>query len=42
MLCSFTDSRLTPTLRDAIARAGYSTPTPIQAQAIEPILDGRE
>jgi len=42
MLCSFTDSRLTPTLRDAIARAGYSTPTPIQAQAIEPILDGRD
>src|SRR5262250_1722293 len=42
MLCSFTDSRLTPTLRDSIARAGYSTPTPIQAQAIEPILDGRD
>jgi ATP-dependent RNA helicase RhlE len=42
MLCSFADSRLTPALRDAIALAGYSTPTPIQAQAIEPILDGRD
>jgi ATP-dependent RNA helicase RhlE len=29
-------------MRDAIARAGYITPTPIQAQAIGPILDGRD
>jgi ATP-dependent RNA helicase RhlE len=29
-------------MRDAIARTGYSIPTPIQAQAIEPILDGRD
>src|SRR5437870_1125479 len=42
MFCSFTDSRLTPAMRDAIARAGYSTPTPIQAQAIGPILEGRD
>jgi len=42
MLCSFIDSPLTPTMRDSIARAGYSTPTPIQAQAIGPILDGRD
>src|SRR5437870_6131252 len=41
MFCSFTDSRLTPAMRDAIARAGYSTPTPIQAQAIGPIFEGR-
>jgi len=27
---------------DAIARAGYLTPTPIQAKTIEPILDGRD
>src|SRR5436309_3155365 len=42
MFFSFTDSRLTPAMRDAIAHAGYSTPTPIQAQAIEPMLDGRD
>jgi len=42
MFFSFTDSRLTPAMRDAIAHAGYSTPTPIQAQAIGPILDGRD
>jgi ATP-dependent RNA helicase RhlE len=38
----FTDLRLTPAMRDAIARAGYSTPTPVQAQAIGPILEGRD
>src|SRR5260221_7816149 len=42
MLCTFSDSRLPPAMRDAIARAGYSTPTPIQAQAIGPILEGRD
>ena len=42
MLCSFTDSLLTPAMRDAIARAGFSTPTPIQAKTIEPILEGRD
>src|SRR5438094_5357351 len=42
MFCSFTDSRLTPAMRDAVAHAGYSTPTPIQAQAIGPILEGRD
>ena len=29
-------------MRAAIARAGYTTPTPIQAQVIGPILDGRD
>jgi len=42
MFCSFADSRLTPAMRDAIARAGYSTPTPIQAKTMEPILEGRD
>jgi ATP-dependent RNA helicase RhlE len=44
MFCSFTDtdSLLTPAMCDAIARAGYLTPTPIQAKTIEPILDGRD
>ncbi len=42
MICSFTDLPLTPPMRDAIAGAGYSTPTPIQAEAIGPILEGRD
>ena len=42
MLCSFSNSPLSPAMRDAIARAGYSTPTPIQAQAIEAALEGRD
>ena len=42
MLCSFDDLSLTPAMRDSIARVGYTTPTPIQAQAIGPILEGRD
>jgi ATP-dependent RNA helicase RhlE len=42
MVRSFTDIPLTPAMRDAIARAGYSVPTPIQAQTIGPILEGRD
>ncbi len=42
MLCTFKDPRLTRAMRDAIARAGYSTPTPIQVQVIGPILEGRD
>jgi ATP-dependent RNA helicase RhlE len=42
MVCSFDDLSLTPAMRDAIARMGYITPTPIQAQAIGPILEGRD
>jgi ATP-dependent RNA helicase RhlE len=42
MTRTFTDLLLTPAMRDAIARAGYSIPTPIQAQAIGPILEGRD
>src|SRR5882672_11294746 len=42
MIRSFTDLTITPAMLDAIDRAGYSTPTPIQAQAIGPILEGRD
>jgi len=42
MVCSFDNLSLTPAMRDAIARMGYATPTPIQAQAIGPILEGRD
>src|SRR5438552_15445750 len=42
MVHSFTDLTLTPAMLAAIDRAGYSTPTPIQAQAIGPIFDGRD
>jgi ATP-dependent RNA helicase RhlE len=33
---------LVPPLADAVARAGYDTPTPIQLQAIPPQLEGRD
>src|SRR5216117_334029 len=42
MVHSFTDLTLTPAMLAAIDRAGYFTPTPIQAQAIGPILEGRD
>jgi ATP-dependent RNA helicase RhlE len=42
MVRSFTDLPLTPAMRDAIASAGFSIPTPIQAEAIGPILEGRD
>ena len=42
MVRTFNDLPLTPAMRETIARAGYSTPTPIQAQAIGPILEGRD
>ena len=42
MVRTFNDLRLTPAMRETIARAGYSTPTPIQGQAIGPILEGRD
>jgi len=34
--------RLLPALQQAVAEAGYATPTPIQEQAIAPILQGRD
>ncbi len=37
-----TFGKLIPALRRAVADEGYTTPTPIQAQAIPPLLDGRD
>ncbi len=39
---NFEDLRLNKPLLDAVRTAGYSTPTPIQAEAIPLILDGRD
>jgi superfamily II DNA/RNA helicase len=39
---SFVDLQLSPELLDALNRAGYDTPTPIQAQAIPSALAGRD
>jgi ATP-dependent RNA helicase RhlE len=39
---SFASLRLAQPLLDALASEGYETPTPIQAQAIGPILDGKD
>lgn len=38
----FTDLGLSQPLLDAVAKTGYETPTPIQAQAIPPVLEGRD
>ncbi|MBI2483287.1 DEAD/DEAH box helicase [Candidatus Uhrbacteria bacterium] len=39
---SFTDFAISPQLKESIAKAGFTTPTPIQAQAIPPALAGRD
>src|SRR6478609_9406546 len=39
---AFRKLRLAEPLLRALATEGYSTPTPIQAQAIPPVLDGRD
>ena len=39
---SFADFNLTPRLKSNITNKGYTTPTPIQDQAINPILEGRD
>ncbi|MCA8924971.1 MAG: DEAD/DEAH box helicase, partial [Planctomycetes bacterium] len=41
-LTAFTDLDLIEPLQRAVASAGYTTPTPIQAQAIPPLLQGRD
>lgn len=41
-LASFADLGLIPELLKAVQEAGYSSPTPIQQQAIPPALDGRD
>ncbi len=42
ILTSFNEFALSPALQKALAQAGFSTPTPIQAQAIPPQLEGRD
>lgn len=39
---SFSDFEITDKLKKNILEKGYSAPTPIQDQAIEPILEGRD
>src|SRR5216110_96114 len=39
---SFTDLGLKPELARAVAEKGYVTPTPIQREAIPPVLAGRD
>jgi ATP-dependent RNA helicase RhlE len=39
---TFADFGLHPLLLQAIAETGYTTPTPIQAQAIPPVVEGRD
>ena len=39
---SFSSLGLSPPLLEAIAESGYSTPTPIQAEAIPAVLDGKD
>ena len=38
----FTDLNLNPKVLKAVAESGYETPTPIQADAIPPALEGRD
>ncbi len=39
---TFADFGLHPDLLKAIALSGYTKPTPIQAQAMGPVMDGRD
>ncbi len=39
---SFADFNLAEPLNQGLARGGFTTPTPIQAQSIQPQLDGRD
>ncbi len=41
-IATFTDFGLHPSLLQAVADTGYTTPTPIQAAAIPLVLDGRD
>ena len=41
-MTKFTDLGLSPAILSALAAKGYDTPTPIQAQAIPALLDGRD
>ncbi|MBB2190222.1 DEAD/DEAH box helicase [Gluconacetobacter azotocaptans] len=42
MSMTFADLSLAPTLLGALAEEGYATPTPIQAQSIPMLLEGRD
>src|SRR5512139_2363279 len=39
---SFADLKLAPPILRALTESGYTTPTPIQAQAIPLVLEGRD
>ena len=39
---SFAELGLPPTLLQAIAKVGYEAPSPIQAMAIPPLLQGKD
>lgn len=39
---SFKEMNLSPRILDALSQANYTEPTPIQAQAIPPILEGKD
>ena len=41
-MTKFSDLKLDARVLQAIAEAGYETPTPIQAGAIPPALEGRD
>lgn len=41
-MTSFTDFGLAKPILQALADAGYETPTPIQAEAIPPLMEGRD
>ena len=41
-MITFNDLSLSPKVRDAVLEVGYETPTPIQAKAIPPALEGRD
>jgi ATP-dependent RNA helicase RhlE len=41
-LTSFTDLRLAEPILKALEAEGYTTPTPIQAKAIPPVMEGRD
>ena len=41
-MTKFSDLNLNPKVLKAVEEAGYTTPTPIQAGAIPPALEGRD
>ena len=41
-ITSFDQLHLSPEIMQAIADMGWETPTPIQAEAMVPLLDGRD